>query len=436
MRVGDHSVLQAEPGALRIVMLTTFFPPYNFGGDGIGIERLATALARRGYEVTVVHDVDAYRTLASTEPVNTPRTDGVRVIGLSSRMGSVSNLLTHQLGRPVVHRGQLREILRPGAFDIVWFHNISLIGGPGLLAFGDGLKVYEAHEHWLVCPTHVLWRHNREVCDARQCLRCVVSYRRPPQLWRRLGTLERQLDHVDVVIAKSEFSRRKHEEFGLPKPMEVVPYFLPEKPVHGSTNVEDAGRVVDSASPHERPFFLFVGRLEKIKGLDDVIPVFADHPDADLLIIGTGEYEDALRARAADVPNVRFVGRLDPEALARYYAAAIALIVPSVCFETFGIILIESFREGTPVIARRLGPFVEIVEGCGGGLLFSDEDELRRAIVQLHTDPALRREMAAAARAGFEERWSEDAVIARYIETIRRAALAKGDERLAAALDG
>ncbi len=411
---------------LRFAMLTTFFPPFNFGGDGIAIERLSSALARRGHEVTVIYDVDAYRVLSKNEPASAPRTDGVRTIGLGHRLGAFSELLTHQLGRPVLHRARLREILRPGAFDVLWFHNVSLIGGPGLLAYGEGLKVYEAHEHWLVCPTHVLWRHGREVCDGRECLRCVLHYRRPPQLWRQLGTLRRQLDHVDVFIAKSEFSRRKHGEFGFPRPMQVVPYFLPDR---------SRSEVAPDDSPHGRPFFLFVGRLEKIKGLDEVIPVFADHPDADLLILGSGEYEDELRRQAADLPNVHFVGRLDPSELSRYYAAAIALIVPSVCFETFGIILIESFREGTPVIAREMGPFVEIVEKSGGGVLFSDEAGLRQAMRALQDDPDSRRAMADAGRAAFEEHWSEEAVMRRYLETLRGAALAKGDRQLAERID-
>ena len=46
---------------------------------------------------------------------------------------------------------------------------------------------------------------------------------------------------------------------------------------------------------------------------------------------------------------------------------SIPTIVPSVCYETFGIVLIEAFRQGSPVIARRLGPFPEIVERSGGG---------------------------------------------------------------------
>ena len=53
---------------LRFAFLTTFYPPYNFGGDGIGIERLAHGLVRAGHEVTVIHDADAYETLAPKPP--------------------------------------------------------------------------------------------------------------------------------------------------------------------------------------------------------------------------------------------------------------------------------------------------------------------------------------------------------------------------------
>ena len=99
-----------------------------------------------------------------------------------------------------------------------------------------------------------------------------------------------------------------------------------------------------------------------------------------------------------------------------------ALIVPSVCFETFGIILIEAFRQGTPVVARRLGPFPEIVEAAGAGLLFEDEGELGAALDRLSTDTRLREEFSAAGRQAFAERWSESAVVPRYIDLVRRTA--------------
>jgi glycosyltransferase involved in cell wall biosynthesis len=412
---------------LKIVMLTTFYPPYSYGGDAIGIERLVSALARDGHEVTVVHDIDAYNSLSDDSPRQTAPTEKVTVIGLESRIGLVANLLTHQLGRPVVHRRQLEEILKPGAFDILWFHNISLVGGPALLSYGDGLKIYEAHEHWLVCPTHVLWRYNRELCDSRKCIRCAISYGRPPQIWRYQKLLPRQLDHVDAFIAKSDFSRRKHAEMGFPREMTTVPYFLPDREQSHNQSVE---------SCHDRPFFLFVGRLEKIKGLDEVIPLFADYPEADLLVLGTGEYEPELKSRARKIPNVKFLGRLAPDELWDKYSSAIALIVPSVCYETFGIILIEAFREGTPVIARRIGPFEEIVNDCGGGVLYSDNRELLDAMKLLQANPAHRQSLGKAARAGYETHWSERAVMGKYYETVRRAAQIKGMSHIEKALEG
>ncbi len=411
---------------VRIAMLTTFYPPYHFGGDGIGVQRLATALAERGCEVTVIHDEDAYMTLAGVEPARQPTVAGIEVIGLRSRLGAVSSLLTHQLGRPIVHGARLQRILSPGAFDVIWYHNVSLVGGPGLLAYGDGLKVYEAHEHWLVCPTHVLWRYGKELCDAQHCVTCMLSYRRPPQAWRYTGMLERELDHIDAFIAKSEFSRDMHRSFGFARPMEVIPYFLPDEP----------RRPIDAPAPDtEAPYFLFVGRLEKIKGVQDIIPAFAGEQGPLLLVIGAGDFEPELRRQAADKPRVRFLGKLPPERISHYYQGAVALIVPSICYETFGIILIESFRNATPVIARRIGPFPEIVDRGGGGVLFSTGDELNGAIARLHSDMPHRMHLSRQARTAFETYWRDDVVVASYLDLLRRTAVAKGNARVVSALE-
>ena len=40
---------------------------------------------------------------------------------------------------------------------------------------GTALKVYTTHEHWLVCPMHVLWRFDRELCERPDCLRCTLA---------------------------------------------------------------------------------------------------------------------------------------------------------------------------------------------------------------------------------------------------------------------
>lgn len=409
---------------LRFCFLTTFYPPYHFGGDAIGIQRLARGLVREGHHVTVIHDVDAFLALAPS-PANVDTVDdGVETVQLRSRLGTLSALLTQQTGHPVVHGRRIREVVDSGRFDVVNFHNVSLIGGPGLLSYGSGaIRLYMAHEHWLVCPTHVLWRHGRERCSGRQCLRCALHYHRPPQLWRYTGLLQRQLDEVDAFIAMSEFSRDKHHEFGFPKPMEVLPYFLPD------ADGEPAQQSADP--PQKRPYFLFVGRLERIKGLDEVVEIFRDYPDADLLILGDGEYAATLRQRAKGLHNVLFLGRVPVEELSRYYRHAVALIVPSICFETFGIILIEAFRQGTPVVARRLGPFPEIVARAGDGELFDTPDQLVGAMRRLQGDSEYRNRLAKAGSDAFQAHWSEHTVVPQYLDIVRRTAERTGRRTIA-----
>ena len=72
---------------LRFCMVTTFYPPYNFGGDGIAIQRLSRALADRGHQVTVVHDLDAYDMLSDRPdppPTQKQAAEGLEVVGLRS----------------------------------------------------------------------------------------------------------------------------------------------------------------------------------------------------------------------------------------------------------------------------------------------------------------------------------------------------------------
>ena len=428
------AVRPSDARGLRFAFLTTFYPPYNFGGDGIGIQRLAQALARAGHQVTVIHDVDAYESLADGPvPAGRPEPEGVQVIGLRSGIGMLSPLLTHQIGRPVANGARIRRILEEGEFDVINFHNISLIGGPGLLAYGDGVKLYMAHEHWLVCARHVLWRHGREVCVGRECLRCQLHYRRPPQWWRWTGLLERHLHHVDAFIAMSEFSRDKHREFGFPREMEVLPYFLPDAPTADANPAPVAPAPTD-ASPHPRPYFLFVGRLELIKGVQDVLPAFSGEGDFDLVVAGDGDYGATLRQQAADMPRVRFVGRVASDELAAWYRHAIALIVPSLCFETFGIILLEAFRQATPVIARRLGPLPELIAAARGGEIFETRDELIAAMERLRQDRALRDQLANHGRTAVDQIWSEHVVIPHYLDVIRRAAEKRQHTRILATL--
>ncbi len=221
--------------------------------------------------------------------------------------------------------------------------------------------------------------------------------------------LEKYLHHVDEFIAFSEFSRLKHREFGFPRDMRVLP---------GFTAVHNAEARVIGPSPNARPYFLFVGRLERIKGLDDVISVFRDYPDADLLIAGEGKHTPRLTELAHGAANVRFLGRVPYDELGTYYRHAIATVVPSVAYETFGAVVIESLAHGTPVIGRDRGGVAETVRLSGGGDLFTTGSDLRESMIRFQRDVAHRELRAAAGSTAYTEHWSEDAVLGKYLELV------------------
>lgn len=394
---------------LKIALVTTFYPPYNFGGDGLYVQRFAQALAARGHDVEVIHDTDGYRSISGQDPADkAPTKDGnITIHRLRSSTPKWSALKVHQIGRPTDHREEIERILSD-RFDVIHYHNVSLVGGPGVWALGSApVKLHTAHEHWLVCESHVLWRYNRELCDERHCLKCVLSFKRPPQPWRQTRHLERSAKHVDAFLTLSQSAADNHKRFGFPLDMTVVPSFLP-----------DQETIAYGPNPRERPFFLFVGRLEKIKGVDELIEAFKGGIDADLLIAGAGEEKEALQAQAAGAPNIQFLGHMSLAELRTLYKHARALLTPSLCYEVFPLVVLEGFREGAPIIARDLGPYPEIINETGAGLLFDDVASLRQAVTQLIDSPEQAAAMGQKGLAAFNERWSEGASLQVYFDLI------------------
>jgi glycosyltransferase involved in cell wall biosynthesis len=391
---------------LRFCMVTTFYPPHHFGGDAMYVYRLSTELARRGHDVTVVYPPDAYRMLGGTAD-DDAAPDGVRIHRLRTRLGRVDPLASYLTGRPALRGPEVRRVLDEGQFDVIHFHNVSLVGGPGVLAHGEGVKLYTTHEHWLVCPMHVLWKNNRKPCDRPQCLRCTLSFRRPPQLWRYSSLLERSAPHVDLFLSPSRFTIQMHRDRGFTFPMRHLPYFVPTT---SAPAMDPPGR--------KRPYFLVVGRLERMKGIHTLVEAFRSYDAADLVVVGDGTYASELRQLAAGLGHIEWLGRRGLPELRSLYAGAIALLQPSVGFETFGVTVVEAFAEGTPAIVRDLGALPELIEESGGGSTYSTNEELLEAMERMRLDPALRTELGARGRRAYEERWSEEPHLRSYFEAI------------------
>src|SRR5262245_41935795 len=95
---------------LKFLHLTTFYPPYSFGGDAMFLYRLAHALGDAGHHVDVVHCIDSYRFLHRNEPeIMFTDHPNVTVYGLRSGYGWLSPLLTQQTGRAFFKRIRIRE---------------------------------------------------------------------------------------------------------------------------------------------------------------------------------------------------------------------------------------------------------------------------------------------------------------------------------------
>jgi glycosyltransferase involved in cell wall biosynthesis len=262
---------------------------------------------------------------------------------------------------------------------------------------------------------HVLFRFDREPCVEPRCLRCTLSYGRPPQLWRYTTHLERTLRNVDLFLAPSRFTLQAHRERGFTRPMRHLPHFLP-----------GPGAAREGARPHERPYALFVGRLERIKGLQTVIPLFRDYPRAELWIAGRGNDEPELRRLAGSSTNIRFLGLRGSDSLPQLYRDAVALLVPSLCYEVFPTVIIEALQQGTPVLARALGGMREMIEETQGGLLFRDAEELTRVRELLLDDRSERERLGQRGREACARLYSKEAHLARYYALIEERLAHKG----------
>ena len=387
---------------MRFCLLTTFFPPQHFGGDAVLVAHLANALAAAGHEVQVVHCRDSFGLLQGDVPESPfPLDPRVRVHSLDSFWGPLSPVLTYFSGMPLLKAGPLGEILAQD-FDVVHWHNISLVGGPGALRLGKGVRLCTLHDYWFICPTSILFKYDREVCTKKDCIRCTLVHRRLPAPWRAGGLLRRSIKYVDRFLAPSRLLQEHYRNSGLGIDPTVLPNFVPALP---------------RARPARRDaYYLFVGRLVRAKGLQTILPLFVK-TGRPLVIAGAGEFAAELRRLAAGSRRIEFLGRVPFDQLPPLYAGARATLAPSICHENFGLTVLESLQQGTPVITSDFGTLPELVARTGGGLVFRNEKELAEILNRLDADPDSARALGEQGASRLED-FTPEAHLTRYFEII------------------
>lgn len=152
------------------------------------------------------------------------------------------------------------------------------------------------------------------------------------------------------------------------------------------------------AKSQNRPLTIgVVSRLEGIKGMDLVVPAFAQvkacHPEMQLLIVGDGSLRKQMEKQAHKTgleETVEFAGRQPQEKLSSYYDRIDILLMPSRS-EGFGLTAIEGMARGCVVVAARTGGLPEVVRDGEMGLLHKPEqvEDLAAQINKLIEQPAL-----------------------------------------------
>lgn len=211
---------------------------------------------------------------------------------------------------------------------------------------------------------------------------------------RKRGTW---IKDVDTFLAATAFTRQKFIEGGLPaEKIMVKPNFI-EDP--GETEEEGKGAV-------------FVGWLAPEKGVLTLLSAWKSLSGIPLNIVGDGPSRNSLEETAIKnkLDDITFHGYLDAENCFRIIRKSAFLVLPSICYETFGRVIIEAFATGRPVITSRLGAMKEIVEDDKTGLLFEpgNADDLAEKARWMADNPDRCREMGQAARREYEEKYTPE----------------------------
>jgi len=269
--------------------------------------------------------------------------------------------------------------------------------------------VQSLHNPRILCPAATLYREGR-VCE--DCLgrdvpwpgvvhACYHNSRPQTAVVAGMIAIHRLLrtwqEQVDAYIAFTEFSRQKFITAGLPpERVFLKPHFLSADPGirEGTGN-----------------YALFMGRLAPEKGLGTLMRAWKDLRHIPLWICGEGPMEDDVRRIAEGNPSIRALPRLSRCDCFHLTKGARFLVWPSEGYnETFGLVAIEAFACGTPVVASRLGAMSEIVEDGKTGLHFKagSAEDLADKVEWAWSHPREMEMMGRAARAEYEGKYTAE----------------------------
>jgi glycosyltransferase involved in cell wall biosynthesis len=293
--------------------------------------------------------------------------------------------------------------------DVIHAHNIYHQISPSIFSAARAAgvpAVMTLHDYHLISPNYLMFDRNRRI-DLSKDHPFLDTVRqrtiRGSFLASALSAFEcwlhKTLDLYDGVrfIAPSDFVKKACVMYGVDADrIEVIPHFID---LEGKSPAESTEKSV-----------VFVGRLSVEKGAEILVEAMSRIPDVKCVIVGEGPERTKLRrlASSLDLKNVEFAGRLVGDELWKRIAAARAVVVPSLTYETFGLTVLEAYAFGKPVVASRIGALPEVVREGETGLLAEagNAADLAEKIAALANDEPRARRLGLAGRALAEREYA------------------------------
>jgi len=289
---------------------------------------------------------------------------------------------------------EIRTLIARERPDVAHVHNVFPLISPSVYcALKDsGIPVVQTvHNFRFLCPNALFYTHGRicERCKYGNTLHAVrwkcyrqsyilsSLYALTIGLHRRAGTFKL----IDRFIALTEFVAQKLVGSGLTTQdkISVLGNFMPDPlPRPGSFEKRE-------------PYVAYLGRLSPEKGVEILLDAVTGLPDLRVKIAGDGPQTGVLQtiARQRGLQQVEFLGRVAGEEKWELLRNATAVVIPSVWYEVFPFVVLESLAAGTPVVASNLGSLPYVVEDGKSGLLFQagDSQDLREKLAWLVQHP-------------------------------------------------
>jgi glycogen(starch) synthase len=347
---------------MRILHVSSVYPPHVVGGAEKVVEMLAEAQVARGHQVAAAYltrdeqpaGVRHGVTVLPQESRNLLWMEDVfrqpRVKRTANKLGQMINFNAAQDFRRAI------AAFRP---DIV--HTHSMVELPPMIwaevAASGARSVHTLHDYDLLCSRASMFRNGRS-CQSQHASCRVTS------LWK--GHFAKEIDAVAAVSAPVLTEHRRFGMFdGLPPARaRVIWNAVAERPTDLAKRPARSGDFV----------FGFLGRLVPEKGIATLIDACHLLPVEGwrLAVAGRAQEGDAIyRAQAGKLP-IDFLGFTDPSA---FLDTIDLLVVPSIWREPFGLTVVEAFAQGVPVIGSRLGAIAELVGSVGEEWLVAPDDK-------------------------------------------------------------